>query len=274
MQINIEDNYDDVLRKSAVGQRLGHGALAVRSNLSIQEVRALLSGDFNDKHLRAVGSVLKLDADKLVSMAKAEWYPEVQQLNGLEFINTPFPAAAYEGASVNCFIVTVPQSSEAILFDTGACPETVLNYLGAHQLSLKALFLTHTHRDHVAAYDAILEATGCAQVYAPELEPYKDATAVRAGEVLQFGALSVEARLTNGHSRGGMTYVLGGLAKPVAVVGDSLFCLSQGGTQQGYRAALKNNREQILSLPGQTLICPGHGPMTTVGEELAHNPFF
>ncbi|MGJ8649436.1 MAG: MBL fold metallo-hydrolase [Opitutaceae bacterium] len=274
MQINIEDNFDDVLRKSAVGQRLGHGALAVRSNLSIQEVRALLSGDFNEKHLRAIGSVLKLDADKLVSMAKAEWYPEIQQIKGLEFINTPFPAAAYEGASVNCCIVTVPQTSEAILFDTGACPETVLNYLTTHQLSLKALFLTHTHRDHVAAYDAILEATGCAQVYAPELEPYQDATAVRAGEVLQFRALSVEARLTNGHSRGGMTYVLSGLEKSVAVVGDSLFCLSQGGTQQGYRAALKNNREQILSLPAETVLCPGHGPMTTVGEELAHNPFF
>lgn len=274
MQINIEDSYNDVLRKSAIGQRLGHGALAVRSNLSIKEVRTLLSGNFNEKHLRAVGSVLKLDADKLVSMAKAEWYPEVQQIKGLEFVNTPFPAAVYEGASVNCFIVTVPHTADAILFDTGACLETILNFLAVHQLSLKALFLTHTHRDHVAAYDAIRDATGCALAYAPELEPYKDATAVPAGKVLQFGALSIEARLTNGHSRGGMTYVLSGLEKPVAVVGDSLFCLSQGGTQQGYRAALKNNREQILSLPAETVLCPGHGPMTTVGEELAHNPFF
>jgi glyoxylase-like metal-dependent hydrolase (beta-lactamase superfamily II) len=65
-----------------------------------------------------------------------------------------------------------------------------------------------------------------------------------------------------------------GLAKPVVVVGDSLFAGSMGGAPNAYEQARKNNREKILSLPPETIICPGHGPMTTVANERVHNPFF
>jgi glyoxylase-like metal-dependent hydrolase (beta-lactamase superfamily II) len=60
----------------------------------------------------------------------------------------------------------------------------------------------------------------------------------------------------------------------VAVVGDSLFAGSMGGGNVSYADALRNNLEKILTLPDETIICPGHGPMTTVGEEKVHNPFF
>ena len=86
--------------------------------------------------------------------------------------------------------------------------------------------------------------------------------------------LEIEARLTSGHSPGGMTYVVTGLSRPIAIVGDSLFAGSMGGGNVSYEDALRNNREKILTLPDETVICPGHGPMTTVGEEKAHNPFF
>jgi len=65
-----------------------------------------------------------------------------------------------------------------------------------------------------------------------------------------------------------------GLARPIAIVGDSLFAGSMGGGNVSYRDALRTNFEKILTLPDQTIICPGHGPMTTVGEEKEHNPFF
>ncbi len=61
---------------------------------------------------------------------------------------------------------------------------------------------------------------------------------------------------------------------PVAIVGDSLFAGSMGGGNVSYEDALRNNLEKILTLPNETIICPGHGPMTTVGEEKVHNPFF
>src|SRR5437868_15503160 len=71
-----------------------------------------------------------------------------------------------------------------------------------------------------------------------------------------------------------MTFVATGLARPVAIVGDSLFAGSMGGGTVSYKDAVQNNLEKILTLPDETIICPGHGPMTSVGEEKKHNPFF
>jgi len=71
-----------------------------------------------------------------------------------------------------------------------------------------------------------------------------------------------------------MTYVVTGLARPIAIVGDSLFAGSMGGGNVSYEDALRNNREKILTLPDETIICPGHGPLTTVGKEKRDNPFF
>jgi glyoxylase-like metal-dependent hydrolase (beta-lactamase superfamily II) len=71
-----------------------------------------------------------------------------------------------------------------------------------------------------------------------------------------------------------VTFFIQGLSKPLAVVGDSLFAGSMGGGMVSYADALRNNRQQILTLPDATIICPGHGPLTTVGEQKDANPFF
>jgi glyoxylase-like metal-dependent hydrolase (beta-lactamase superfamily II) len=71
-----------------------------------------------------------------------------------------------------------------------------------------------------------------------------------------------------------VTYFIQGLSQPVAIVGDSMFAGSMGGGMVSYADALRNNREQILTLPDATIICSGHGPLTTVGEQKQANPFF
>jgi len=63
-------------------------------------------------------------------------------------------------------------------------------------------------------------------------------------------------------------------APAVAVVGDALFAGSMGRGFQSWELAKQKIREQIFTLPPATLICPGHGPLTTVAEEEAHNAFF
>ena len=94
------------------------------------------------------------------------------------------------------------------------------------------------------------------------------------GKTFQVGALSIESRSTWGHSPGGVTYVVRGLPRTVAIVGDAIFAGSMGGGGVSYKDALKTNRESILSLPDETILCPGHGPLTTVGEQKKVNPFF
>lgn len=274
MQIPIEDGFDDVLRKAAVGQRLGHGALSIRSNLSLKEVRALLAGDFNESHLRRVAPVLNLNIVKLVSMARAQWYPGVVDLAGLECFNMSFPEASYPDATTNCFLVYDPSSGDAVAFDTGTRAEPMLEFIQQKGLHLQAVFLTHTHRDHVGGYDQMAEAVPKGRVYAPVNEPFADAALIEPEVVITIGNFQIKTVETDGHSRGALSYIVSGLEKPVAFVGDSLFCLSQGGAKQGYKLALENNRSKLLSLPPETILCAGHGPMTTVAEELAHNPFF
>jgi glyoxylase-like metal-dependent hydrolase (beta-lactamase superfamily II) len=68
--------------------------------------------------------------------------------------------------------------------------------------------------------------------------------------------------------------VVKGLAQPVAVVGDAVFAGSMGGGGVSYADALRTNREEIMTLPDNTIVAPGHGPLTTVGEEKKNNPFF
>ena len=74
------------------------------------------------------------------------------------------------------------------------------------------------------------------------------------------------AKHTHGHSIGGLTYVIDGLEKPVAVVGD-IFAGSMGGGMVSYEDALNTNREKIMTLLEDTILCPGHGPLTTIAEE-------
>jgi glyoxylase-like metal-dependent hydrolase (beta-lactamase superfamily II) len=95
-----------------------------------------------------------------------------------------------------------------------------------------------------------------------------------AGKEFRIGSLTVATRLTKGHAPGGITYVIGGLERPVAIVGDALFAGSMGRANTSYADCLRTNREEILSLPPQTILCPGHGPLTTVALERKHNPFF
>jgi glyoxylase-like metal-dependent hydrolase (beta-lactamase superfamily II) len=274
MRIPIEDNYEDVLRKAAVGQRLGHGALSVRSGLSMKEVRALLNGEFNEAHLRKLAIILKLDPDKCVSLARADWYPNAVNLAGLECITMSFPEASYPDASTNCFVAYDLSSGDAIVFDTGTRAEPILEFIQAEGLHLQAVFLTHTHRDHVGGLAAMAAAAPADRVYAPANEPVAEATLLEPQAELRIGKFHIKAVETNGHSRGALSYIVNGLEQTVAFVGDSIFSLSMGGTKQGYQLALNNNRNKLLSLSPATILCPGHGPMTTVTEELAHNPFF
>ena len=140
-------------------------------------------------------------------------------------------------------------------------------------LTVKLILLTHSHPDHVADLSRLRKETG-APVYISKLESANGAQGIEEGKRFECGQLKIESRLTSGHSVGGMTFVITGLERPIAVVGDSLFAASMGGGAVSYNDAVRNNLEKILTLPNETIVCPGHGPLTTVGKEKCENPFF
>jgi glyoxylase-like metal-dependent hydrolase (beta-lactamase superfamily II) len=71
-----------------------------------------------------------------------------------------------------------------------------------------------------------------------------------------------------------MSYIIDGLSSPVAIVGDAIFAGSMGGGMVSFADALNTNREKLMTLSEETIICPGHGPMSTIAEEKLYNPFF
>ena len=99
----------------------------------------------------------------------------------------------------------------------------------------------------------------------------------RPNDFTHLGSLRITNRDTPGHAEEGVTYIIGGWpedAPHVAIVGDAIFAGSMGRGKQSWDLARQKVREQIFSLPSETLLCPGHGPLTTVAEEKANNPFF
>jgi glyoxylase-like metal-dependent hydrolase (beta-lactamase superfamily II) len=99
----------------------------------------------------------------------------------------------------------------------------------------------------------------------------------RRNDCIHLGSLRITNRFTPGHADDGVTYLVGNWpedAPHVAIVGDALFAGSAGSAEGDWTVARAVIREQILALPVGTLLCPGHGPLTTVAEEQANNPFF
>jgi glyoxylase-like metal-dependent hydrolase (beta-lactamase superfamily II) len=236
--------------------------------VAVEKIRRLRDGEIDPDAVERAAPFLKLDAAALRKLAAGEWKPEsIDEFEGLAQFNT-----AYHDMTVNAYLVWDSTTREAVAFDTGADCGAMLRRIEKQDLNVRLILLTHAHPDHVADLRRLRKATG-APVYISELEE-EEAEAIREGKHFRVGSLQIEARLTSGHSPGGMTYVVTGLSRLVAIVGDSLFAGSMGGGNVSYDEALRNNREKILTLPDDTIVCPGHGPLTTVGKERRDNPFF
>lgn len=268
--IPLEDNAADIIGKAQRGLQISDSQLAERSKLSIDRVRAARDGgQMDEAMIRAVAPVLGLHADSLVKLDRNEWMGEqAPPIDGLAQFNT-----AYGDMTVNAYLVWDPKSRQAAAFDTGADCGEMLKRAALEGLSFTMILITHAHPDHIEDISRLRADSG-APVYVPENEALPGAKIIGEGERFELGALSIEARLTCGHSPGGLSYVVRGLARPVAIVGDSIFAGSMGGGAVSYQDALRNNLEKILTLPEETIVCPGHGPLTTVGKEKRENPFF
>jgi len=267
--IPLEDNFSDIIAKAQHGLRISDTELAEKARVSSQKIRKLRDGEFDELALLRVAPVLGLAGRALCELARDEWHPKkIDQREGLAQFHTQ-----YHGMGVNAYLVWDPATRAAAAFDTGADCSEMVRIAKREKLNLKLILLTHAHSDHVADLPRLREETG-AQVFAPARESVPGAESIDEGKRFRLGNLEIDTRLTWGHSPGGMTYVVTGLARPIAIVGDSLFAGSMGGGNASYDDALRNNLEKVLTLPDETIICPGHGPMTTVGEEKEHNPFF
>lgn len=190
----------------------------------------------------------------------------------------------------NSYLLIDEQGGECVLIDPGAEPERLIAAVEKSRASLRAMWITHAHIDHLGAIAGV-KRRWSVPIYLHPLDatlyrhahtqaalyglPFEDPPApdqeLADGDLLRVGALSFEVMHVPGHAPGHVMIHGHG----VAFVGDCLFAGSVGrtdlpGSNGGH---LSRSLERITALDPATVLYPGHGPATTVGEELQSNPF-
>jgi hydroxyacylglutathione hydrolase len=273
--MNLEDHLGDIIRKARAMKNVSTAAAATTAGISESELAALEeTGKLAKKiNFTALAPVIGLNAAKLEGVANG-WLPSAKDLSQWREIRVFTTTSG--STTVNCYLVWDEVTREAALFDTGFDAKPILDCVAENQLDLKYVFITHSHYDHVEALPKIREAFPKVRLRTSSKSAPVDQRN-KTAEIIHLGGLRVTHRETPGHAADGVTYMVGNWqedAPYVALVGDAIFAGSMGTGNDSWELAQQKVREQILTLPADTLLCPGHGPLTTVLEEKAHNPFF
>jgi glyoxylase-like metal-dependent hydrolase (beta-lactamase superfamily II) len=193
-----------------------------------------------------------------------------------------------------CSIVACAETGEAAVVDPGGDAEEILAEVAAMGVTVKGVWHTHGHFDHILGTQAVVAATGApVLLHREDRALYESLTAVArsfglragpapavsrwlaGGERLTLGRLALDVVHAPGHTRGGVCFFFAKPA-PLLLAGDTLFCESVGRTDLpgGSSADLARSiREKLFTLPGATRVIPGHGPETTIEHERQWNPF-
>ncbi len=193
----------------------------------------------------------------------------------------------------NCSILGDENTREAMVIDPGDDIEQVLALIRKHGLTVKQIVVTHAHIDHVGGAMKLKKTTGApillnqndyallkmldmqaAWIGMPSPGVVEIDQSLGHGDKLQTGSLNAEVLHTPGHT-GGSICLYFALEKKL-IAGDTLFAGSIGRTDLpggSYKKIINSLHERVLALPDETLVVPGHGELTTIGEERNSNPF-
>lgn len=274
----LEDDFSDILKKARTGQGLSVGDVARMTGLPGGDITALERGDQprDRAEVRALAKALGLRSEPLEQIAIDKWEPVAQRTpSWVEMVH-----GSINGYGVQGYVVH--DEGEALLVDTAYNAPAMLDVLRRYRLSLVGICLTHGHADHADGIEQILDYHEVPVYLGPEditllsWQPRTDLlVAPIDGSSISVGRRAVHCVTTPGHTPGGICYRLDDAQHPVCFVGDTLFAGSIGRSnpKELYSTHLDSVRSRVLTLSPDYRLLPGHGPATTVEEELDHNPF-
>jgi glyoxylase-like metal-dependent hydrolase (beta-lactamase superfamily II) len=192
----------------------------------------------------------------------------------------------------NCYIVGANQTYDGMVIDPAGDATRILSNIKELGLRIGLIVVTHTHGDHIGATRQVKESTGASfalhaaeagiiqhydyrQFFAfdPTFKPPPPPDRLlQDGDSIVIGDLNFQVRHTPGHSAGSICIVGYG----VVFSGDTLFNMGIGrtdGPDGNYGLLISSIRNKLLILPDKTVVLPGHGPKTTIGQERRNNPF-
>ena len=272
--MSLEDHIGDIIRKARQAANVSKESVAQAGGISVKQLEEIEDSGKTvaNPDLTAIASLIGLNGGKLQQIAHG-WLPKGVDASHWREVRQIETA---QRLTVNCYLVWDEATREAALFDTGWDAKEVFDLVEQNQLQLKHLFITHSHEDHIAAIGQVRERFPKIRLHSSSRNAPPDQRN-RPNDFVHLGNLRITNRDTPGHAEDGVTYVIGNFpedAPNVAVVGDCIFAGSIGRGFVSTDLLKQKIREQIFSLPGETLICPGHGPLTTVALERENNPFF
>jgi len=274
--VPLEDELGDVLEKAMRRAGLTEEVLARRARVAPASIhdainyRSELTGD----EIRRLAAALSLNEIGLCALGCGR-YP-LPALAALPFC--VYPLRMKHGIGVaNAYLVTECGSSAGVLFDTGPGIEALEAVWPRMVRKVAAVFLTHVEGEHTGGLCEVVERFGVSAAYCPAGIAAPCGEPIGEGERKIFGNFSVKAFSTPGHTPAHNCYLVetaaAGRSTPLLVAGDLFFAGSIGAAHFCQKRLATNLRRMLEAVPAQTVIAPGHGPMTTAENEMRYNPF-
>jgi len=270
----FEDELGDVLEKALKYADLTEDDLAAKAGIEVGRIKDALDYRY-DLQVDEIGSlavVLGLNEVGLLALAE-DRYP-LPPPSCLPYCLNVI-SMLYGVGVVNAYGVTRCGEEGGILFDSGVSPRALELAWPRTLGRISAHFITHWDSDHVGASRDIRRRHPGVSIYAPEGGGL-DAETVTEGDRLEAGAFMVQVYSTPGHTETHNSYLVSlkdSDTKPFLVAGDTFFAGSIAAGLFDRNRLMREVRRLWESLPGETVVAPGHGPLTTIGTEREFNPF-